>query len=59
LKKTTSKTGVSKQIISDHGSDVKSGIERFCQAFPRTTFIYDITHKAATLLKRELDSDER
>jgi len=59
LKKTISKTGVPKQIISDHGTDVKSGIERFCQAFPRTIFTYDITHKVATLLKRELESDER
>lgn len=59
LRETISKTGVPKQIISDHGSDVKSGIERFCQTFPGTAFVYDITHKAATLLKRELDSDER
>lgn len=59
LKDTIEKTGIPKQIISDHGSDVKSGIERFCEAFPGTKFVYDITHKAATLLKRELDSDER
>ncbi|WP_319491631.1 hypothetical protein [uncultured Desulfobacter sp.] len=59
MKSTIKKTGIPKQIISDHGSDVKSGIEQFCKAFPGTTFVYDITHKAATLLKRELDADER
>jgi hypothetical protein len=59
LKSTIKQTGIPKQIISDHGSDVKSGIEQFCKAFPCTTFVYDITHKAATLLKRELDADER
>ncbi len=59
LEETVSKTGVPKQIISDHGSDVKSGIERFCQKFPNTIFVYDITHKAATVLKRELSTDDR
>lgn len=59
LKDTISKTGVPKQIISDHGTDVKSGIERFCQEYPSTIFTYDITHKAATILKKELNTDER
>lgn len=59
LEETISKTGVPKQIISDHGTDVKSGIERFCQKFPRTVFVYDITHKAATVLKRELSTDDK
>ena len=59
LKDTISKTGVPRQIISDHGTDVKSGIERFCQEYPETIFIYDITHKAATMLKKELGADDR
>ena len=59
LKDTISKTGVPKQIISDHGTDVKSGIERFCQEYPATIFTYDITHKAATIQKKELNTDER
>jgi hypothetical protein len=59
LKDTISKTGVPRQIVSDHGPDVKSGIERFCQEYPETIFIYDITHKAATILKKELGSDDR
>lgn len=59
LEETVAKTGVPKQIISDHGTDVKSGIERFCQRFSDTVFVYDITHKAATVLKRELSTDDR
>ena len=59
LEETISKTGVPKQIISDHGTDVKSGIERFCQKFTDTVFVYDIAHKAATVLKRELSTDDR
>ena len=59
LEETVSKTGVPKQIISDHGRDVKSGIEQFCQKHSNTIFVYDITHKAATVLKRELSTDDR
>jgi len=59
LEETALKTGVPRQIVSDHGSDIKSGIERFCEKNSRTIFTYDITHKAATILKRELDTDEK
>jgi len=59
LEDTISKTGVPREIISDHGPDVKSGIGKFCDAHPETCFIYDIKHKAATILKRELSSDEQ
>jgi len=59
LKETVSKTDVPRQIVCDHGTDVKSGIERFCQRFTHTVFVYDITHKAAAVLKRELNADDR
>lgn len=59
LEDTVCKTGVPREIISDHGSDIKKGIERFCDAHPETCFIYDIKHKAAAILKRELSKDER
>lgn len=59
LEDTVFKTGVPREIISDHGSDVKSGIEKFCAVHPETCFIYDIKHKAATILKRELSTDDR
>ena len=58
LEETVSKTGVPREIISDHEPDLKSGIEKFCDAHSETCFIYDIKHKSATILKRELGADE-
>ena len=58
LEATVGKTGVPRLIVGDHGSDLKAGIERFCQEHPETCFIYDIKHKTAAVLKRELACDE-
>ncbi|MCP3944859.1 MAG: hypothetical protein GY710_25730 [Desulfobacteraceae bacterium] len=58
LIETIEKTGVPKEIISDHGSDIKSGVEKFCHDYEQTSFIYDIKHKGAAILKRELKDDE-
>jgi hypothetical protein len=52
-----SKTGVPRQIVSDQGSDLHAGIEMFCQAHSETSLIYDIKHKTACVLKRELKDD--
>jgi hypothetical protein len=52
------KTGIPREIISDHGSDIKCGIEQFCNNHQETCYIYDITHKVAAILKRELHTDE-
>jgi hypothetical protein len=57
LKKVIARTGVPRQIVSDGGADLKKGIELFRQAHPRTTHTYDITHKVACLLKKELEAD--
>jgi hypothetical protein len=57
LTQTVEKTGLPREIISDHGSDIKSGIEKFCQDHEQTCFIYDIKHKGAAILKRELKDD--
>lgn len=51
--------GVPREIISDHGSDLKRGIEAFQQTHPETAGVYDIAHKVACLLKHELEADER
>lgn len=58
LEQATEKTGVPREILGDHGSDLKAGIEQFARVHPQTCYIYDITHKGATLLKRELHEDE-
>ena len=58
LEDTKSKTGVPLAILSDQGSDLKSGINRFCDAHPETCSLYDVAHKAASLLKALLAKDE-
>ena len=57
LKQTIKKTGVPREIIGDYGSDLKSGIEKFCREHPKTCYLYDIKHKTAAILKRELQND--
>lgn len=57
LEETIDKTGLPRAIVADHGSDVKSGIERFVEAHPQTSDLYDIKHKAAALLKSHLKND--
>jgi hypothetical protein len=57
LTQTVEKTGLPREIIGDHGTDIKSGIERFCQDHEQTCYIYDIKHKVAAILKRELKDD--
>ena len=58
LIQTIEKTGVPRQIVGDYGPDIKSGIETFCREHQNTCYIYDIKHKGAALLKRELQDDE-
>ena len=58
LEANIEKTGVPRLIVGDHGSDLKAGVEKFCQEHPKTHFIYDIKHKTAAVLKRELARDE-
>lgn len=56
LKKTIAITGVPREIIADGGTDITAGVKRFCHHHPRTCSIYDIKHKAATVLKRYLNA---
>lgn len=58
LVKTVEKTGVPRQIIGDHGPDIKAGVERFCRQHQTTCYSYDIKHKGAAILKRELQDNE-
>jgi hypothetical protein len=51
------KTGLPREIISDHGTDLKAGLEQFAAAHRETVVIYDIKHKTAAILKRELGRD--
>lgn len=59
LEANVAKTGIPRAIIDDHGGDLAGGVELFRQAHPKTIEIYDISHKAACLLKARLEGDEQ
>lgn len=59
LEEATEKTGIPREIIGDHGSDLEKGIKDFCQKNIGTCYIYDIKHKTAAVLKHELENDEK
>ena len=54
LLETSKLTGVPLEIISDHGADIKKGIEVFCLKYPRVHYIYDVTHLIACKIKAML-----
>ena len=58
LEDSVKRTGVPRAIVGDHGSDIKSGIEKFCKKHKKTSYIYDVKHKTASVLKQELKGDE-
>ena len=59
LEAVIEKTGVPRMIISDYGSDIKSGIEKFCLLHQETDYIYDVKHKIASMFKKVLEGNKR
>ena len=58
LKRLTAAAGAPVQIVTDHGSDIKKGVEDFIATLPvKPVYTYDITHKTAVILKRLLKDD--
>src|SRR5262249_11787534 len=57
LNAAAQKTQVPRAIIHDNGGDLAGGLALFQQQHPTTAGIYDITHKAACLLKARLQDD--
>jgi len=55
LEELSQEIGIPQQIVSDHGSDIKKGIELFCASHRKPIYTYDITHKTALLLKDILE----
>jgi hypothetical protein len=58
LNNLTKSVGTPIQIVSDRGSDIKKGIDLYREENPGVIATYDITHKMANLLKKELLPDE-
>jgi hypothetical protein len=59
IEKVSKKVGTPLQILSDHGSDLKKGVQLYQTENPTVVYTYDITHKMAALVKAELHTDER
>jgi len=57
LERLAGRIGRIRQIVADHGSDVKSGIERYRQRHEGVRFTYDVTHRVALWLKHALKDD--
>jgi len=57
LESVIARTGLPRLIISDDGSDLHCGLALFQARHGEVDWIYDIKHKTASLLKRELAGD--
>jgi hypothetical protein len=58
LRELSQQTGVvPRQLLSDGGADVQSGIKQFCALHPQTAGRKDAAHVAANLVKHELNDD--
>ena len=57
LEEVAARHGNPREIVSDGGSDLKKGVELFRQTRPAVAHAYDIKHKVALLLKKELERD--
>jgi hypothetical protein len=53
------KTGVPRAIVCDGGTDLRRGIADFQKTRPGIACLYDVKHKMALLLQRELEKDPR
>ncbi len=58
LEEISEKIGPFLQIVADHGSDVNKGVRLYCQNHEKTINTYDVVHKLAILLKKELEKDD-
>jgi hypothetical protein len=57
LEEISQKVGIPRLLVSDGGTDIKKGIGLFTERHPETDWNYDISHRLAKLLERELKED--
>ena len=51
--------GVPREVVSDGGGELQRGMDLLQREHPKAARVYDVKHKMALLLKRELESDGR
>jgi len=54
LEAAAQQVGEPRAVVSDAGGDVKKGVSLFQQAHPEVDWNYDLTHRLARLLEKEL-----
>jgi hypothetical protein len=59
LEKATSRTGTPRLIVSDHGSDLKKGVEQFQKDHRDTAYVHDVVHHGANVLENRWERDLR
>jgi len=59
LEEATKITGEPRAILSDKGSDINSGVNKYIEKHKLVSPLYDISHKVACLLKKQLHENER
>ena len=57
LSQTVLVTGVPRQVLCDGGGDLERGMELLQADHPEVARVYDVKHKMALLLKKELERD--
>lgn len=58
LNEIVSRYGVPFAMVSDHGSDLKKGLEMLQQKYPSVIALYDIVHLVSRLIEKLLTSDD-
>jgi hypothetical protein len=54
LEEAARQVGVPRAVVSDGGADVAKGVRRLRQDHPEVDWIYDLTHRLARLLEKQL-----
>lgn len=58
LELLSNEVGIPQQILGDHGSNLKKGIQLYQKNHPGVIYTYDVTHAMSNLLKQQLSQDE-
>jgi hypothetical protein len=59
LAETVGVTGVPRMVLSDGGGELERGMELLRNEHPDVSRVYDVKHKLALFLKKELEQDAR